>query len=325
MATILNDRELKSLFGTVLRNAEEECLRPNSYVLRLGDRGEFINTGKSFDLSRSKKDIQVHPGHLVGVTAFEDLDFRRETVHTVFPGHDLHAFVSPTTDLSREGMIAPTTQVDAGFHGTLNWTLTNNSNEERRFLFKEKIYRITIFKLDEGESPEHLYSGDYQNQKGYVRSKRTGAPVGMKESEWVGPFVKGGPQDLLDQLMSSGYPWGILGKRLKEIDQQFRDVTDEYSEIHDAIEALKTYAAQIQERQSDTPNMVRKILREEVGSLQNKWLIGAGALFVGAVGLFFTLSTNSSVWGFLQENSFAVGLTCTIAAASTLIFVARQK
>ena len=325
MPTILNDRELKSLFGTVLRNAAEECLRPNSYVLRLGTRGEFINTGKQFDLSRSKRGIQVHPGHLVGVTAFEDLDFRREAVHKVFPGHDLHAFVSPTTDLSREGMIAPTTQVDAGFHGTLNWTLTNNSNEERRFLFKEKIYRITIFKLDEGESPEHLYSGDYQNQKGYVRSRRAGAPVGMKESEWVGPFVKGGPQDLLDQLMSSGYPWGILGKRLKEIDQQFKDVTEEYSEIHDSIEALKTYAAQIQERQSDTPNMVRKILREEVGALQNKWLIGAGALFVGAIGLFFTLSTDSAIWGFLQENSLAVGLTCTIAAAATLIFIVQQK
>ena len=34
----------------------------------------------------------------------------------------------------------------------------------------------------------------------------------MKESEWEDPFEKGGPQDLLDQLVSSGFPWGMLGK-----------------------------------------------------------------------------------------------------------------
>lgn len=325
MATLLNDRELKSLFGTVLQNADEACLRPNSYVLRLGGHGEFINTGKEFDISKDKKGIRVHSGHSVGVTAFEELDFRRDTVHKIFPGHDLHAFLSPTTDLSREGIIAPSTQVDAGFHGTLNWTFTNNSTEERRFLFNERIYRITIFKLDEGESPEHLYKGDYQSQLGYVRSKRAGAPVGMKEAEWEGPFIKGGPQDLLDQLISSGYPWGLLGKRLKTIDQQFKDVTNEYSEIHDAIDALSKSISQIQERQSDTPKIIKNVLREEVGSIQNRWLIGAGSLIIGLGGLFLTTATSSVVQDFLQEYGVLVGIICMIAAAGTLAFIGRQK
>ena len=325
MATLLNDKELKSLFGTVLMNADEACLRPNSYVLRLGARGEFVNTGKEFDQSKDKKGIRIHSGHAVGVTAFEDLDFRRETVHKIFPDHDLHAFVSPTTDLSREGIIAPTTQVDAGFHGTLNWTFTNHSNEERSFLFKERIYRITIFKLDECELPEHLYVGDYQSQTGYVRSKRAGAPVGMKKSEWEDPFVKGGPQDLLDQLISSGYPWGMLGKRLKEIDEQFKDVTNEYSQLYDAIGNLDNSIAQIRERQSDTPKMVRDILREEVGYLQNRWLIGVGALIIGAGGFILTAETSSFIQGLLREYGSLLGVSGMVVAAVIFAYIWRQK
>lgn len=81
MARILSDKDLRSLFGTALKNADESCLRPNSYVLRLGAHGEFLNTGKEFDLSKTKKGIKIHPGHPVGVTAHEELDFRRDTVH----------------------------------------------------------------------------------------------------------------------------------------------------------------------------------------------------------------------------------------------------
>ncbi len=238
MATILNDVEFKRLIGTVIVDGDPACIRPNAYVLRLGSAGEFLNTGKDFELGPKKKGLKIQPGHSVGVTAHETLDFRRETVHKIYPGHDLHAIVSPTTDLSREGIVAPTTQVDAGFHGTLNWTFTNTSNEERRFVHRERIYRITIFKLDAGEKPEHLYTGDYQSQTGYVRSRRTGAPVGMKDAEWEDAATKGGPEDLLETLIKSGYPWHILGSRLKAIDQQFKSVTEEYAEIHDSITEL---------------------------------------------------------------------------------------
>jgi deoxycytidine triphosphate deaminase len=325
MAKILSDKELRSLFGTVLKNTDDSCLRPNSYVLRLGAYGEFLNTEKEFDLGKIKKGIKIHPGHSVGVTAHEELDFRRDTVHQIFPDKDLHAFVSPTTDLSREGIIAPTTQVDAGFHGTLNWTFTNNSSEERSFLFKERIYRITIWLLEEGERPEHLYTGDYQSQIGYVRSKRSGPPVGMKTSEWEVPFVKGGPQDLLDQLISSGYPWGMFGKKLKAIDEQFKDVTNEYSEIHDSIENLNRAVGKIRERQSETQNTVRTVLREEVGSLQNRWLIGAGSLLLGTIGLVLTASTSTVVWCFLKEYGAVVGIVFFVLAAVGLTIVGRKK
>ena len=137
--------------------------------------------------------------------------------------------------------------------------------------------------------------------------------------------MKGGPQDLLDQLISSGYPWGLLGKRLKAIDQQFKDVTNEYSEIHDAIEALDKSISQIRERQSDTPKIIKNILREEVVSIQNRWLIGAGSLIIGLGGLFLTVTTSSAAQGFLQEYGVVVGVICMIAAAGTLAFIGRQK
>src|SRR5216683_3252909 len=123
MATILNDSELQRLIGTVIIDGDPASIRPNSYVLRLGGEGEFINAGKAFTLGKSKKGIRVSPGHSVALTALETIDFGPSTVSKIYPGCALHALISPTTDLSREGIVAPTTQVDAGYSGTLNWTI----------------------------------------------------------------------------------------------------------------------------------------------------------------------------------------------------------
>src|SRR6266851_2215620 len=325
MAKILNDVEMKALLGKVIVDGDPACIRPNAYVLRLGSVGEFLNTGKEFEIGTKKKGLRIQPGSSVGVTAYETLDFRREVVHQIYPGRDLHGIVSPTTDLSREGIVAPTTQVDAGFHGTLNWTFTNTSSEERRFVFKERIYRITIYRLEEGETPEHLYTGDYQSQTGYVRSKRTGAPVGMKDSEWEDGQVKGGPQDLLENLIRSGYPWNILGSRLKEIDQQFKSVTEEYADIHDSINELTGHVNAIRERQSETPETVRKVLKEEADSMQNRWLIGAGSLLLGFVGLGLSVHSNVAVWQFFSEHGVLIGLGFILTAGVVLGIISKSR
>ncbi len=325
MAKILNDTEIARLLGTVIIDGEPACIRPNAYVLRLGPVGEFLTTGKEFQIGSKKKGLKIQPGQSVGVTAYETLDFRRETVHKIYPGEDLHAIVSPTTDLSREGIVAPTTQVDAGFHGTLNWTFTNTSSEERRFVQKERIYRVTIFKLEKGETPERLYTGDYQSQTGYVRSKRTGPPVGMKDSEWEDGQVKGGPEDMLENLIRSGYPWHILGSRLKEIDRQFKSVTEEYADIHDSINELTRQVGDIRQRQTDAPDTVRRVLREEAGSLQNRWLLGAGSLLLGTLGIGLSITSNRVVWGFLEEHGVLIGLASIIAATVALILISRHR
>ena len=125
MPTFLCDNEIKSLLGTAIIDGIEENLRPNAYVIRLGSEGEFLNSNKEFELGTQKKGLIIPPGHSVAVTSLETLDFSRKTVHQIFPDCDLHGLLSPTTDLSREGLVAPTTQIDAGFKGTLNWTINN--------------------------------------------------------------------------------------------------------------------------------------------------------------------------------------------------------
>lgn len=326
MATLLRDSDLLKLIGTVIGDGDPTCVRPNSYYLRLGSEGEFINTGKDFELGeRRKKGIRVEPGHSVGVTAFETIDFRRETVHKIFPGCDLHGMVSPSTDLSREGVVAPTTQVDAGYHGTLNWTLTNASSGERRFIYKERLFRLTIFKLEAGEAPEKLYTGEYQSQTGYVRSRRQGAPVGMKDSEWEDGQTKGGPEDLLDNLIKSGYPWYILGQRLKLIDQQFRSVSDEYSDIHEAIGRVTKEINQIRERQSESSDAIRHVVREEAESLQNRWLIGAGSLILGSIGLILSATSNSRFLSLVTSYGMGMGLGLVVASAGVLYFLSRSR
>ena len=101
------------------------------FVERLGNSGEFLNCGKEFTLGPKKKGNQgLQPGHSVALTAFETVDFSRETVRKIYPEHDLHAFISPSTDLSREGNCGPpTTQIDAGYHGTLNWRIIKALSE----------------------------------------------------------------------------------------------------------------------------------------------------------------------------------------------------
>jgi hypothetical protein len=116
MSRILKDAELSKLLGSVINPADPESLRPNAYVMRLGAEGEFLNAGKQFELGKKKKGVRIPPGHSVAVTAAETLDFRPETIDNIFPGCGLHGFISPTTDLSREGIVAPSTQVDAGYY-----------------------------------------------------------------------------------------------------------------------------------------------------------------------------------------------------------------
>ena len=114
MSTILRDTDIERLIGTVIVDGDESCIRPNSYILRLGSEGEFLSVGKEFALGQKKKGLKLQPGHAVGMTAFETVEFRPETVQALFPGKALHGLLTPTTDLAREGVVTPTGQVDCG-------------------------------------------------------------------------------------------------------------------------------------------------------------------------------------------------------------------
>lgn len=329
MATILNDDELRKLFGSVIINGDESSIRPNSYILRLGAAGEFLNVGKEFTLGKAKKGLKIPPGHSVALTAYEEIDFTRETVRSIYPDNDLHAFISPTTDLSREGLVAPTTQVDAGYHGTLNWTVTNTSNEERRFVYNERMFRLTILKLEPGETPIKPYDGDYQNKMGYVRSQRKGAPAGMREDEWEDPAMKGSPEALLENLMKSGYPWHALGQKLKMIDQEMKIVTDEYGQIHDSMNKinneLNALARQHQQAATSLPQDIRSVLRDEASALQNRWLVATASMIIVVIGIVLAFVSNELAFKCLKENGSWVGLILAICGFVGVMLVYRHK
>lgn len=318
MAKFLSDKDIRKLFGNVIVSPDKDSVRPNSYILRLGVEGEFINTGKDFKLGGHKRGIKIPPGHSVGVTALETLDFRRETVEKVFPGKHMHALVTPTTNLAREGVVASATQVDAGFYGTLNWTLTNTSSLERRFVVGERLYRITFVLLDENELPENPYNGDYQNQTGYFRSKRPGAPVGMKDSEWEEPINKGGPEEMLEIMIKSGYPWNMLGERLMIIDRQYATVTDEYASINDTLTKINSEIADLRAKECDSSNLVRTILREETENIENRLMVKIGQIVLGLAGLVLVIGGSEYIRGLLYRNQLFLGTLFLICAVGTI-------
>ncbi len=328
MATILNDAELKKVFGSVIIDGDAASIRPNSYILRLGSEGEFLTASKEFKLGSSKKGLKIPPGHSVALTALETVDFRPATVEKIYPGCALHAFISPTTDLSREGIVAPATQVDAGYNGTLNWTISNTSSEERRFLLGERLFRLTILKLESGEVPLKFYEGDYQDQTGYVRSQRKGAPVGMRDSEWADSVVDGGPEVLLDNLIKSGYPWHVLGAKLKEIDQQFKIVSDEYGAIHDSLKSLKAEVHTLtQDHQSVTqsiPQIIATALTDQTASLQNRWLLASGSMLLAVVGIGVSVISSAKAVEFFKDYGGVIGLLMVLVSAITIIVTTRR-
>lgn len=327
MAEVLSDSEIQKLIGTVIVNGDPGSVRPNAYVLRLGGEGEFINTGKEFRLGQNekKKGVKIAPGHAVGMTALETIDFRRETVEKTYPGCDLHGILSPTTDLAREGIVAPATQIDAGYCGTLNWTLTNTSAAERRFTFGERIYRLMILKLKEGERPAEPYKGYYQEKTGYVRSQRTGAPVGMKEAEWEDGFEREGPEMILETLIKSGYPWNMLGQQFKTIDQQFKTVTSEYAEIHDSISQLTTQIASIKEKQGGVADVVRSVLKDESKALRNDTLVTVSTLLAGFSGAAMTFYSSDRAVEIVKANGIYIGLAVLVCAITAFMYVNKRR
>jgi len=318
MATILNDEEIRKIIGRVIVNGDASCVKPNCYVLRLGNSGEFLNCGKEFTLGTKKKGIKIQPGHSVALTAFETIDFRRETVREIYPNHDLHAFISPSTDLSREGIVAPTTQVDVGYHGTVNWTITNTSNDERRFLAQEKLFRLIIFKLAPGETPTIPYKGEYQDKTGYVRSERKGAPSGMREHEWEDSRMEGGPEALLENLIKSGYPWNLLGQRLQQMGEQFDTVTEEYGDIKRAIDKLNRESEEL-------PDKIKAIVKNLAAETHLEWSSSWWASLGVIAGLIITVATNDAAMKVIKNNGPLIGISIIVVSVLVKVFAPKFK
>ena len=325
MAQLLNDKEIKKLFGTVIIDGDEGSIRPNSYILRLGGVGQFLDSKEEdkFDIGENKG-IKLPAGFTVAVTALETIDFRQSTVEKIYPGCSLHGFLTPTTDLSREGMIVPSTQVDAGYHGTLNWSIRNSSTSEAEFVYGEKLFRLTILKLDkEEEIPEDYYKGDYQGKKGYVPSARKGPPAGMKgESYWVRPISGDSIKERLNRLISSGYPWNVLGEKLKEIDKNFDAVKEQYSRIEGIVQDIDKWR---QDFDRNFYSKVREAIHDELRSLAFKGLLPLLVSVITLVsmlaGTAITIANSEVALNLLKEYSWIIGIVLLVIALIGAIII----
>lgn len=152
----------------------------------------------------------------------------------------------------------------------------------------------------------------------------------MRESECADSIVKGGPEALLDHLMKSGYPWHALGQRLKTIDQQFKMVSDDYAAIDDSLRQIRTEADTLNGQYGDVtralPQTVSAALTDQTTALQNRWLLSAGSMLLGLLGLIVTITSSPQALEFLKGNGAWIGLVLIlIGVITTIVTVRRPK
>ncbi len=321
MARILSDSELKKLIGKVIIDGDEHSLRPNSYVVRLGSEGRFLSTGTRFKLSQGQA-VKIRPGETVAITSLETLDLKQGTVDEIYKGKQLHGFLSPTTDLSREGIVAPSTQVDAGFEGTLNWTLVNMSVADIPFMLGAGVYRLTLFLLDGNEIPSKLYEGYYQGKTGFVPSQRPNLPMGFDDADFVTSDLPEDVSDALAKLQKSTYPWNIIGMAFKNVEGQTIAMSGGYQDIKHALTELQRRLEAFEDRTSKSiTEEIQRVFGAESSKLILRFL--GSILVLAGLGLSL-LGAPESVQGFLRSFGWILGLLILAVGFLALVLPSRK-
>src|SRR2546428_8731804 len=114
MAKILPDHQIKTLLDSAIVGGSLDCVRSNSYELRLGTKVKFDSTGEELDIPGDSF-LEIQPGDFVTVSSFEKLDFTRETLLKLGKESSIAGLITPTTTMMREGFLFTTTKVDPGF------------------------------------------------------------------------------------------------------------------------------------------------------------------------------------------------------------------
>lgn len=291
MTRILADRDLKTLLGTVIKEADESLLNPNGIELRLGKDVLFHSTGEEMSLEEGSF-LKVNPGETVSISSIEKIDFRAEATQNFFPDSMLMGFITPTTTMMREGISQVATKIDAGFMGDLNWGLRNGSVNPLLLRYGEPIFKLTVFMLEADEVPEAPYgegtNDSYQNTQGITRSKRQ-IPASIPKNRVVSSsFDKLDPKK---QLREAGYPFDFIGTELTSLHGKFEVVSKSVAVLKDDFERrtkelsskidgeTTTLAAKIEE--------VRTAILERVEILFDKKLQRVIGVIVGMIPLMY--------------------------------------
>src|SRR5436309_12536743 len=176
MANILPDRDLARLLDKCLLHGHKDCIKTNTYELRLGNKARFRNSDETVEL-RPGEYLEVGPGETVDLTSLEVIDFQEETVTSVFPGKALMGLLTSRTTLMREGISFAPTKIDPGFYGTLDWVFKNHDFRSVMLPHGERLVNLIVFQLESGEVPDIQYgmrnTDHYQGSPGLQPSARS--------------------------------------------------------------------------------------------------------------------------------------------------------
>jgi deoxycytidine triphosphate deaminase len=280
IATILPDREIRKLFGTVILDGEDNRITPNGMEVRLGKHVIFQSTDEEKELGPGMF-LKVTPGESVTIASYEEFDFRRPTVEKVYPGCDLMVLLTPTTTMMREGIFQSATKGESGWHGHLNWGFRNSSIKDLILAFGEPIFKITLFLLKEGETPDIRYgereNDRYQNTQGIARSTRM-IPTSIAKNKIVSSSIE--RLDPAKQLREAGHPFNYIGTELTTLDDKITVVSNSVSVLKQTIE---TETGKLSKRVDES----QRTVLEKVEDLFNRKFYQAVGVIIGCLSLMF--------------------------------------
>lgn len=311
MAKILPDKDVHKLLGTVILDADEKRINPNGIEIRLGKAVFFHSTDEEKELGPDTF-LKILPGESVTISSYERFVFTKDAIGKVFPGCDMMALITPTTTMMREGIMQSATKVDSGWSGTLNWGLRNSSIRDFILGYREPIFKLTFFLLEEDEVPEIPYglrpNDRYQNTEGIARSTRT-VPASIPKKQIVSSSL-----EILDprkQLREAGYPFNHISTELTDLHGKFEVVSKDVLLLKDTIaDEAKKLSGKVDDSQ-------KTVLEKVEGLFDQK--------FMGAIGRI--IAAGSMMYGaaaFLQSQGLSnrsIGAIAVVAGIALWLFV----
>ena len=323
MAQILSNKEIEKLLDNeIILEGDRGQIRSNSYVFRLGKEVRFFSTKE-----RKAGDIGdiliINPGDSALVHSYEIVDFTQPTIDKFYKGHQICAFLTPTTTLVREALQLPSTKIDPGYTGSLNWTIRNSSVEEIKMEMGEPIFKATFFLLiEDKELPDQLY-GDreerdyYQDKAGLVESKRR-LPVDIKSRKQICVSSKGTE---LERLKQSGFPYDFIATQLQQVGDHLVIVTKDFSRIDAKVEKQNR---ELSQKIDDVQGHILKVIAEKfsifVKDVDN--MIFSKLVFGGISFFSILLAMAAGVKYLIDKNlSYMIAPSASIAALLGLVFL----
>lgn len=233
MANVLPDREIKRLLGSAILDGSEGCIRINSYEVRLGHRAKFDSTAEEVNIPTGHF-LEIEPGDFVTVESLESFDFSLPTLEQLGKQNGIFAWITPTTTMMREGFLFASTKVDAGYKGHLNWGIRNSSVKTVKLQQGERLFKLTLIELSEGERPDKFYGEDRQDQyqgTAGIRDSARMIPASIPDSHILRRTQQ--KIDPIKQLTQAGYPYNHIGTELIALQGKFEVVSGD-------VAAMKT-------------------------------------------------------------------------------------